>query len=399
MNFPLYIAKRYIFSNSKNNAINIINRIASMGIIVGAMALFVVLSVFSGLKVFSLSFSNDIDPDLKISSTLGKSFLVSPSQESQINQIEGVMSYSKILEERVLFTFDKKQEVTYLKGVDENFNKVNALKKTIYNGDWLKKDTYQVVVGYGIAQQFSMGLLDYNHYLEVLVPKPGKGNIENPEEAFNKMTLIPVGIYAISEDLDSKYVFADLGLAQELLEYKPNQISGIEVKMKKNTDENAIIKKLQIIFNNKITVKNRAQLNESLYKMLNTENLAVYLIFTLVIVIALFNLIGALIMMILDKKANLKTLLNLGTEIKDLRKIFLLQGTLLSVFGGIIGLILGIAIVLLQQHYELVMITPTLAYPVVFNIENVLIVLATIVTLGFIASLIASSRVSKKLLD
>ena len=325
--------------------------------------------------------------------------MVTPSQDKQINQIEDIVSYSKIIEERVLFTFDGKQEVTYLKGVDENFDKVNALKKTIYNGDWLKKDTYQVVVGYGIAQQFSMGLLDYNNQLEVMVPKPGKGNIENPEEAFNKVAVIPVGIYAISEDLDSKYVFADLGLAQELLEYKPNQISGIEVKMKKDADENVIISKLQTIFNNKITIKNRAQLNESLYKMLNTENLAVYLIFTLVIVIALFNLIGALIMMILDKKANLKTLLNLGTEIKDLRKIFLLQGTLLSVFGGIIGLTLGIAIVLLQQHYELVMITPTLAYPVVFSIENVLIVLATIVTLGFIASLIASSRVSKKLLD
>ncbi|POY39716.1 ABC transporter permease [Flavobacterium alvei] len=399
MNFPLYIAKRYIFSSSKNNAINIINRIASVGIIVGAMALFVVLSVFSGLKIFSLSFSNDIDPDLKIRSTLGKSFLISASQETEIEQIEGVVSYSKIIEERVLFTFDGKQQVTYLKGVDENFNQVNAIKKTIFNGDWLKKDTYQVVVGYGISNEFSMGLLDYNHYLEVLAPRPGKGNIENPDEAFNKMTLIPVGIYAISEDLDSKYVFADLGLAQELLEYKTNQISGIELKIKKDADENTIIGKLQNIFNNKITIKNRAQLNESLYKMLNTENIAVYLIFTLVIIIALFNLIGALIMMILDKKGNLKTLLNLGTDIKDLRKIFLLQGTLLSVFGGIIGLLLGVGLVLLQQEFELVMITPTLAYPVVFNIENVLIVLATIITLGFIASLIASSRVSKKLLD
>lgn len=370
-----------------------------MGIIVGAMALFVVLSVFSGLKVFSLSFSNNIDPDLKISSTLGKSFFISPSQEKQIKATDGVVSYSKIIEERVLFIFDEKQEVTYLKGVDQDFSKVNAIKKTLYNGDWLKPDTYQVVVGYGIAEKFSMGLLDFNNSLEVLVPKPGKGTIENPAEAFNKTVVIPVGIYAISEDLDSKYVFADLGLAQELLEYKTNQISGIEIKEKKGADENAIISQLQTIFNNKITVKNRAQQNESLYKMLNTENLAVYLIFTLVIIIALFNLIGALIMMILDKKGNLKTLLNLGTEIKDLRKIFLLQGTLLSVFGGIIGLILGITIVLLQQHFELVMITPTLAYPVVFTIENVLIVLATIVTLGFIASLIASSRVSKKLLD
>jgi len=399
LNFPLYIAQRYIFSNSKNNAINIINRIASMGIIVGAMALFVFLSVFSGLKVFTLSFSNDIDPDLKISSTLGKSFYISPLQEKKIKEIEGLVSYSKIIEERVLFVFNEKQEVTYLKGIDPNFSKVNDIQKKLFNGQWLTKDTYQVVVGYGIANKFSMGLLDFNNQLEVMVPKPGKGTIENPDEAFNKVVVIPVGIYAISEDLDSKYVFADLGLAQELLEYKTNQISGIEVKIKKDADETAINNNLKTIFDNKITIKNRAQLNESLYKMLNTENLAVYLIFTLVIIVALFNLIGALIMMILDKKANLKTLLNLGTEIKDLRKIFLLQGTLLSVFGGIIGLTLGIAIVLLQQHFELVMITPTLAYPVVFTIENVLIVFTTIVILGFIASLIASSRVSKKLLD
>ncbi|SEF60152.1 ABC transporter permease [Flavobacterium urumqiense] len=399
MNFPLYIAKRYILSNSKNNAINIINRIASMGIIVGAMALFVVLSVFSGLKVFSLSFTNDIDPDLKISSTLGKSFFISPNQESQIKKIDGLASYTKIIEERVLFTFDGKQEVTYLKGVDANFSKVNAIEKKLFNGQWLKQDTYQVVVGYGIAQKFSMGLLDFNNQLEVMVPKAGKGSIENEEQAFNKTDIIPVGIYAISEDLDSKYVFADLGLAQELLEYKTNQVSGIEIKVKPGADESSIINKLQTIFKDKITIKNRAQLNESLYKMLNTENIAVYLIFTLVIVVALFNLIGALIMMILDKKGNLKTLFNLGTEIKDLRKIFLLQGTLLSVFGGIIGLVLGIIIVLLQQQFELIMITPTLAYPVVFKVENVLIVMATIITLGFVASLIASSRVSKKLLE
>ena len=399
MNFPLYIAKRYILSNSKNNAINIINRIASLGIIVGAMALFVVLSVFSGLKVFSLSFTNDIDPDLKISSTLGKSFLISPSQEDQIKKINGLVSYTKIIEERVLFTFDGKQEVTYLKGVDANFSKVNAIETKLFNGQWLKPNTYQVVVGYGISQKFSMGILDFNRQLEVLVPKPGKGAIENPEQAFNKTDLIPVGIYAISEDLDSKYVFADLGLVQELLEYKTNQVSGIEIKTKTDADESTLTEQLQTIFNNKITVKNRAQLNESLYKMLNTENIAVYLIFTLVIVVALFNLIGALIMMILDKKGNLKTLFNLGTEIKDLRKIFLLQGTLLSVFGGIIGLVLGIIIVLLQQHFQLIMITPTLAYPVIFSIENVLIVMGTIVTLGFVASLIASSRVSKKLLE
>ncbi|MEN2486425.1 FtsX-like permease family protein [Flavobacterium sp. B11] len=399
MNFPLYIAKRYIFSSSKNNAINIINRIASMGIIVGTMALFVVLSVFSGLKVFSLSFTNEIDPDLKLTGTYGKSFSFTPDQENQIKKINGVASYTKIIEERVLFLFKDKQQVTYLKGVDSLYPVVNDIKKKLFNGQWLKPDSYQVVIGYGLAQNFSMGILDFENPLQVFAPKPGKGGIENPDEAFNKTDVLPVGIYSISEDLDSKYVFADLGLVQELLMYKHNQISGLEFKLKENADEEAIKTQLNSIFKNKITLKNRAQLNESLYKMLNTENIAVYLIFTLVIIVALFNLIGALIMMILEKKGNLKTLFNLGSDIGDLRKIFLLQGTLLSVFGGLIGLALGIILVILQQKFELIMITPTLAYPVVFTVENVLIVMATIISLGFVASLIASSRVSKKLLD
>ncbi|MBW1657476.1 ABC transporter permease [Flavobacterium quisquiliarum] len=399
MNFPLYIAKRYIFSSSKNNAINIINRIASMGIIVGTMALFVVLSVFSGLKVFSLSFTNEIDPDLKLTSTYGKSFLITPDQENQIKKMDGVASYTKIIEERVLFLFKGKQQVTYVKGVDSNYPVVNDIRQKLFNGQWLKSDSFQVVIGYGLAQNFSMGILDFENPLQIFAPKPGKGGIENPEEAFNKTDVLPVGIYSISEELDSKYVFADLGLTQELLMYKPNQISGIEFKLKENADENSIKKQLNSIFKNKITLKNRAQLNESLYKMLNTENIVVYLIFTLVIIVALFNLVGALIMMILEKKGNLKTLFNLGAEVGHLRRIFLLQGTLLSFFGGLIGLALGIILVVLQQQYELIMITPTLAYPVVFSLENILIVMATIVTLGFAASLIASSRVSKKLLD
>ena len=370
-----------------------------MGIIVGAMALFVVLSVFSGLRDFSLSFSNDSDPDLKVNPVKGKSFFITPNQEKELKNIEGIADYSKVIEERVLFYFDGKEQVTYLKGVDANFVKINAISKSLFNGQWLKPNTYQVVIGYGISEKLSLGLFDFNNNFEVFVPKPGKGTIENPEQAFNKSVLIPVGIYAISEDIDSKYVFADIGLAQELLEYKPNQISGIEIKTKPNADETAIQSQIEKIFNTTVEVKNRAQLNATLYKMLNTENIAVYLIFTLVIIIALFNLIGALIMMILDKKGNLKTLFNLGAEVKDLRKIFMLQGSLLSVFGGILGLLLGIILVVLQQQFNLVMITPTLAYPVVFSLQNVLIVLATIISLGILASLIASSRVSKKLLE
>jgi lipoprotein-releasing system permease protein len=385
-------------SANKNNAINIINGIASLGIIVSSMVLFVVLSIFSGLVNFSLSFSNDFDPDLKISSTLGKSYAISPNQEKKIKALDGVISFSKIVEERALFMFDGKEQFSYLKGVDANFTQVSNVQKSLFNGQWLSPNTSQVVVGYGISQKLSLGIFDFNNAFEVFAPKPGKGTIENPNDAFVKIGLNPVGIYAVSEDLDSKYVFADIDVARELLGFQPNQITTLEIKLKPNTDENKVKEQLQNIFDNKITIKNRAQLNDALYKMLNTENTAIYLLFTLVIILTLFTLAGAIIMMILDKRGNLKTLYNLGTEVKDLRKIFLLQGTLLSVLGGLFGLSIGMVLVLIQQQFEVIMITPSLAYPVDFLFKNVVIVLGTIISLGFIASLIASSRVSKKLL-
>lgn len=398
MNFSLYIARRYLRTASKNNAINIINGIASLSIIVGSAALFVVLSVFTGLKDFSLSFSNDFDPDLKALATKGKVFTVSPSQEKQLKMIEGVDALSKVIEERVLFVFDGKEQVAWFKGVDSVYSEVNDVNKTIFQGQWLESNTTQVVVGYGISQKLSLGLLDFNNPFEVYVPKPGKGDIENPDEAFTKAVLAPVGIYAISEELDSKFVFADLRLAQALLNYDPQKVSAVEVRLKPGADEADVSEAISKILP-ETTVKTRAQLNDSLYKMLNTENIAVYLIFTLVIIIALFNLVGALIMMILDKRSNLKTLASLGAEVSGLRNIFLFQGTLLSVIGGLIGLVIGVVIILLQQHFQLIMITPSLPYPVAFTFQNTMIVLATISALGFVASFIASSRVSAKLLE
>ncbi len=399
MNFPFYIAKRYAFSLSKTTAINVITFIASFGIIVGAMALFVVLSVFSGLRDFSLSFTNATDPDLRIETQKGKSFFISETQESQLKSSKEFAKYSKIVEERALFYYNNKEHVAYLKGVDNNFTSVNNFNKFLYAGDWLEPNTNQVVVGSGISRKLALGLFDFNNVLEVYVPKPGSGLIENPDDAFNKAPLLTSGIFQVSEDVDEKYIFAAMPLAQSLLNYKPNQLTYIDFKMAPNVSESDAIATINKIFPNQVKVKNRAQLNDALYKMLNTENIAVYLIFTLVIIIALFNLIGAIIMMIIEKKSNLKTLYNLGTEIKYLKNIFLFQGNIISIFGGILGLILGVIVVLIQQQFELIMITPSLAYPVVFETKNILIVLFTIVILGFIASKIASSTVSKKLLE
>jgi lipoprotein-releasing system permease protein len=399
LNFSLYIAKRYLKSNSKNTAINTINWIASIGIIAGSMALFVVLSVFSGLIDFSLSFTNTVDPDLKIVPKSGKFFAFNPSEVQQLDNLKDIAYYSKTVEERLLFTFDGKQQVANLKGVDSLFTKVSTINEGLYDGDWIEPRTLQVVVGYGISQKLSMGLMDFNNAFQAFVPKAGKGEINSPEDAFLTQTLVPIGTYAISDEIDLKYVFCDLPLLQEMLFLKANQLSAIEFKLKPNADEATVVQELNTIFKDKVIVKNRAQLNDSLYKMLNTENIAVYLIFTLVIIVVLFNLIGALIMMILEKKGNLKTLYNLGTEMNSLKNIFLFQGTLLCFIGTLIGLFLGVAIVLVQDYFKLIMVSEAFAYPVKLTIENFLIVLTTVSVLGFIASFIAASRVNKKLLE
>jgi lipoprotein-releasing system permease protein len=399
LSFPFYIAKRYLYTRSKNNAVNIITGIAASGVIVGSMALFVVLSVFSGLKSFSLSFSNDFDPDLKIIPKYGKSFLISEDQNKGLKDDKEISFYSKTIEEKVLFLYKNKEQVAYIKGVDASYPDVNNVIKNMYQGQWLEPGTPQVVMGNMISQKLSLGLFDLDNAFEIFVPKPGKGTISNPDNAFNKSVLVPMGIYAINDDLDSKYVFADLQLTQDLLEFKHNEISGLEIKLKNRNEEKNVIKSLNSIFKNQVIIKNRAQLNDSLYKMLNTENIAVYLIFTLVIIVALFNLVGALIMMILDKKENLKTLFSIGTPLSDLRRIFLIQGTLLSVFGGLLGLFLGSVVVLIQQYYKVIMITDSLPYPVIFSILNLFIVFGTIVTLGVIGSFIAGSKVGKKLLE
>ncbi|MDP2160454.1 MAG: ABC transporter permease [Flavobacterium sp.] len=399
MKFSFYIAKRYLFTVSKNNAINIITGISSLGIIAGSMAMFVVLSVFSGLKDFSLSFTNDFDPQLKVESSKGKTFFISESQEQQLKEIKGIQFFSKTIEEKALFTFNGKDQLAFIKGVDSNFINVTSIEKTIFQGEWLDHDSYQVVIGSGIAQKLSVGLFDFKNVFEAFVVRPGKGAIENPETAFNKIQLNPCGFYFLNEELSQKYVFCDIEIAQELLELKPNQITSIEFKLSENHNEAEIRKNLTAILGENSVIKNRNQLNESLYRMLNTENLILYLILTLVLIVTLFTLIGALIMMIIDKKLNLKTLFNLGSNLKELRLIFLLQGFLICIVGGLIGISLGSILVFLQLKFELFMITPSLAYPVVFSLHNIFIVIGTIATLGFLASWVASSSVNKKLLE
>ena len=399
MRFPLYIAKRYLFTKSSNNAINIITIIAATGVVVGTLALFVVLSVFSGLKEFSLDFIRISDPDLKISATKGKSFFFTDSIAEKL-QNDKIIAFSNVLEEKAFFTYKDKSHIANIKGVDANYLSVNNIDTAIYVGEWFDKDAYEtVVIGNGVSSILSLGTYDYIESLKVYVPKPGKGYVNNPKTAFNEINLQPVGVFKLTDDLDKKYVFAHLQLVQSLLNYKPNQISAIEIKLQTQVNRLEVKEALENAFGPNFTIQTREQLNAVFYKMLNTENLVSYLIFTLILIIALFNVIGAIVMMILDKQENLKTLFSLGTSLKEIKKIFIYQGFMLTFFGLLIGLILGSSIVLLQKKFGLWMITPSLAYPVEFRLFNLVIVFFTILALGYLAAFIASSRISKKMIS
>ena len=399
MNFPLYIARRYLISKSSNNAINIITLIATLGVIVSTIALFVVLSVFSGLKNFSLSFLRTSDPDLKITSSRGKSFFYNDSIE-KLFQHEKIASYSKVIEERAFFNYHDKSHIAYIKGVDTNYLRVNRIDTAVYYGNWVNyKALPTVVVGSRIASLLSLGAYDFTETLKVFVPKPGKGYITDPKSAFKSVNTRPIGVYRLTDDLDKKYVYANLALTQFLLDYKPGQITAVEIRVTDNRDVKKVQQYLIEKLGPKFEVRTREQLNSVFYKMLNTENLASYLVFTLVLIIALFNVIGAIVMMIIDKRYNLRTLYFLGAEIKDIRKIFILQGFLLTLFGLAAGMLIAIPFIMLQKHFGFIMITHSLPYPVEFHWVNVFIVIATIVILGYFAAKIASARIGKKLVE
>ncbi|CAL68275.1 ABC transporter permease [Christiangramia forsetii] len=399
MKFPLYIAKRYLFTKSKSNAINIITIIAAIGVFAGAFSLFIVLSGFSGLRDFSLSFSNEFDPDLKAFPQEGKVIKISEEQINQLQQIDGVETFSKIVEERVILTYKSKEQPAYIKGVDEKYRSVNKIDSSIVFGTWLTNSEPQVVIGNGLSRLLDVGTFNYQNLLKIMVPKPGKGAITmtNLQDAFNTRQTIVSGIYSVNEELDDKYVFTHLNFAKDLLNLGAEEYSAIEFKLRPGVSTDQVTEEINKVFDGNATIKTRAELNDALNKMLNSENLFVYLIFTLVLTIALFNVVGSIIVMILDKRENIKTLHSLGATPNQIKNIFFLQGMLMTGLGGIIGLAVAVVLIILQMNYDLVMITPNLPYPVAMEIENIFIVLITIFTLGFIASYIAAGRSKKAL--
>ena len=396
LRFSTYIAKRYLFTKTSNNAINIITVIASFGVIVGSLALFIILSGFSGLRTFSYGLIDSASPNIKISATKGKSFLITDTITKIINNNSSIQATSRVIEERVFLEYEEKNEIAFIKGVEANYPEITRIDSTLSVGIWI--DTNYVntaVIGRTIALKLSLGIRNSTEPLRILVPKPGTGFI-NPQNAFYKTEVQIIGLYSGTEEFESKYVFVYIDQAADLLNFTKNQITSFEIKLKENSNVDDVAEQLQSALGTDFKVETKEQLNEVFYKVINTENFVSYLIFTLIIIIALFNVIGSIIMMIIDKKDNLKTLFSLGATVSEIKKIFVLQGFLLTLFGMIFGLVLGIILVFLQQKYGWFMITESLAYPVEFRFTNLLVVVFTITILGYTAAKIASSRITRE---
>ena len=399
MNFPLYIAKRYLFAKSGNNAINIITIIASIGVVLGTAALFIILSGFSGLRTFNYALLDSSDPDIKITASEGKSFFFENTIKNVVFSSKDIVSFSKVIEERVFIKNGEKQQVAYIKGVDDNYTNVVPLDDAIQVGTWLQKEyTNTSVIGNSLAYKLSAGVESFGEYLEILVPKKGTGFI-NPARSFRSIKTQIVGAYFGTEEFENKYVFVSTFQAQQLVNFKENQFTGIEIKLRPESNAANFAVSMQEKLGVQFQVKTKAQLNELFYKVINTENFVSYLIFTLIVIIAMFNIVGSIIMMIIDKKKNLKTLLSMGATLSEIKNIFVLQGFLLTIISMTTGLFLSAITVIIQQKFQIFMITSSIAYPVELKGSNFLIVITTISVLGFLAAKVASSRITAGFID
>ena len=397
MRFPLYIASRYFFTRSKQSVINIINYIALSVVLIATAALLIVLSAFTGLKDFGLSFSNVFDPDFRIEAIQGKVFEIDSVTLTSVKQLDGILAVSGIIEDKVFLNYRDKNHVVYLKGVDSTYQKVIESKRFLSSGAWFSKELDEVVIGGGVAQVLSLGVYDYNDFLVLTVPKRSASATQLKEPFINKTALVS-GIYSVSEELDKKYMFSNLSFARDLFQRKGNVYSSLELKVAPNLNRKQLEEQLRAILKTPIRMRSRTELNAALFKMLNTEQMAIYLIFTLVIIIALFNVVGALIMMILEKRPQLKVLYALGVQPKEIRLIFFYLGGMISWVGGGLGILLGTTLVLLQRYFPFLYVPGTnFPYPVRLEFQNVAMVLMLLLVLGGLASAWATAQVGKRI--
>lgn len=391
--FAFRIARRYLFSKKSHNAINIISGISATGVAIGTMALIVVLSVFNGFESLIADMFSAFDPDLKITLSEGKTFDTNTKEFDALRKMKSVVVYSEVVEENALLRFKEKQMPGTVKGVSSSFKDLTQMDSILYDGDFLLNDGVfdYAVPGIGVATTLGFGA-KFIDPLYIYAPKrTSKINLLRPETSFNQSGTFVSGIFTVKQlQYDDQYVLVSIDLARKLFEYGDNTVSALELKISNSANIDETQKSIQKLLGSKYQVKNRYEQQESFFKIMKIEKWITFLILSFILLIASFNIIGSLSMLIIDKKADIETLKSLGANHQLIKMIFLLEGWLISLVGAIIGLVLGTSLCLLQQHFGWIKLGTGYvvdAYPVVTNWTDISLVLVTVLIMGWLSAL------------
>lgn len=368
--------------------------------LVGSLGLILVLSVFNGFEGLVISLYNSFNPDFTITAREGKSFTPDSLQLLELKKMEGVRALTEVVEENALLTYADRQYIATVKGVQPGYGSITGIDSAMYYGDFRLKNGNEdlAVVGLGIEQALGVNYDNPFGFLTVYIPRKDRTTAINPEDAFNRAPIKPVGSFAIQSEFDSKYVFVPLGFARWLTGYD-KQVSYLEVAVIPGTDTYRLQQQIQQLMGPAFDVRNRLQQNAVLYKVMRTEKWAVYAILTFILIIAAFNIVGSLSMLVIEKKKDIAILKAMGADEGLIRKIFLFEGTLLSFIGCGAGFLLALMIIVVQQQFQILKIGGGSfvidAYPVEMKALDFALVFLTVISIGLLASWFPSWRAAK----
>ncbi len=397
---PYFIAKRYLLAKHSRHAVGLLSKIAIGAVAVATFSLFLVLSGFTGLKDYALAFTNIFDSDLIVTPVSGKSFIYDDPRQKALQGLAEIEAIGRVVEDKVFLRYKNQARVATLRGIDSAYTHVTPVDTLVYTGNWFNPERPEVVPGYAVAADLALAARDFSNLIQISAPIPGTNimTATSPDQVFRSERVVASGIYEVNDQVNDRFVFASIETARYLFGWENNQVSSLVLKTS-TQDLEALKAQISEVFDGAVTVKTRVEQNAALYRMLNSENLFTYLFISLIAAIAVFNLTGTLIMLVLEKKNNLRTLFTLGQPLADIKRTFFASGLMMCAVGLVLGLLLGILIVLGQSSFGWVLITETLPYPVTLTWGNFLLVAATILGLGMLASFLGAQRVTRRLLD
>ena len=411
MSFPFYIARRYLFSKKSHNAINVISGVSVCGVALATLALVCTLSVFNGFQDLVTTMFTAFDPEIKITAANGKVFDAQDERIQSLKELPEIEVFSESLEDNAMVQYKGRQTMVVIKGIEDNFNQLTAIDSILYGrGDWILQDE---VVDYAIPGIELVSVLGtgirFLDPLEVYAPKRGvKINVANPSTSFESSYLHSSGlVFAVNQQkYDASYILTSLSFARDLFQYE-TEVSSIELKLKDGSNINKVQKKISQSLGEDFQVLNRYEQQADTYRIMEVEKFISYAFLSFILLIACFNVIGSLSMLIIDKRADVVTLRNLGADDRLISRIFLLEGCMISFMGAIIGVALGLVLCFAQQEFGFLSLGSGSssgafvvdAYPVSVHFSDVLLVLITVLIIGYLSVLLPVRYLSRRLLD